>query len=75
MIAQVARRHQPKADRKITSNSGISKIQKAYYQFQGGLFSGLCHRQCGKQKNRRRCIPMTLRTRCIYGSITPSTAN
>jgi hypothetical protein len=50
MIAQVARRHQPKADRKSTSNSGISKIQKAYYQFQGGLFSGLWFRWWSKQK-------------------------
>jgi hypothetical protein len=39
MIAQVARRHQPKADRKITSKSVISKIQKANYEVQCGLFS------------------------------------
>jgi hypothetical protein len=30
MIAQVARRHKPKADRKITSKSLHCKIQKAY---------------------------------------------
>jgi type II restriction/modification system DNA methylase subunit YeeA len=54
MIAQVARRHQPKADRKITSKSVISKIQKAYYQFQFGLFSRLSSRERLKQKNSRK---------------------
>jgi hypothetical protein len=57
MIAQVARRHQPKADRKITSKSVISKIQKAYYQVQGGLFSRSHAQQRNKQKNSQRIHP------------------
>jgi hypothetical protein len=50
MIAQVARRHQPKADRKITSKSSISKIQKAYYELQRGLFFGLSQARRGNKK-------------------------
>jgi hypothetical protein len=57
MIAQVARRHQPKADRKITSKSVISKIQKANYEIQRGLFSRSSLLAGAQTKNSRRIHP------------------